>query len=337
MLPLLFRLPPERAHTLALTLLRWAAHLRITHYVLRPLFEVHDSRLATSAFGLHFKNPIGLAAGYDKNGVAVNGLAALGFGHVEVGTVTRRPQSGNPRPRVFRIPEAQAVINRMGFPNEGVEKLQVASGKWQVAGSKCIVGVNISKGKDTPLEQAADDYCELLKQVHPFADYVTINISSPNTQGLRQLQGRAALETLLLAVTRVREGLPTRAPLLLKIAPDLNEGEIDDVLAAATACGIDGLIATNTTLSREGVPTYAAPLTGGLSGAPLRAHATAIVRYLAQRTALPIIGVGGIMNPADALEKLDAGATLVQVYTGLVYYGPGLARDINRALLIRNK
>ncbi len=332
--PLLFRLDPERAHTLTLTLLRWAGQLPITHYLLRLLFEVNDPRLAVEAFGLKFKNPVGLAAGYDKNGIAVRGLGALGFGHIEVGTVTRLPQPGHPRPRVQRVPEAQAVVNAMGFPNDGIEKLKVESGKWQVAGGTQI-GINIGKGKDTPLERAAEDYCALLEQVYQHADYVAVNVSSPNTLNLRQLQARAAMEALLKAIAAVRDGLSPRVPVLVKLAPDLTESELDDALAAITACGMDGLIATNTTTRREGLPGYAIPLTGGLSGWPLRARATEVIRYLARHTALPIVGVGGIMSADDALEKLDAGARLVQVYTGLVYAGPGLIRSINQRLLKR--
>lgn len=332
--PLLFRLDPERAHHLTLILLRWAGQLPIAHNLVRTRFEVNDPRLAIEAFGLKFKNPVGLAAGYDKNGVAVRGLSALGFGHIEVGTVTRQPQTGQPRPRVHRVPEAQAVINAMGFPNEGGDALQVASRKWHVTPITRL-GINIGKGKDTPLEEAADDYCALLKQAHGRADYVTINVSSPNTLNLRQLQARAAMEDLLKAVAAVRDSLTPRLPVLVKIAPDLSEQEIDDALAAITTCGMDGLIATNTTVSRAGLPDYARPLKGGLSGAPLQARATEIVRYLARRTALPIIGVGGIMNADDALKKLDAGARLIQIYTGLIYTGPGLTRAINEAIVRR--
>jgi dihydroorotate dehydrogenase len=332
--PFLFRLDAERAHHLTLTLLRWAGQAPITHYLLRSLFEVSDPRLEVEAFGLKFKNPVGLAAGYDKNGVAVRGLSALGFGHVEVGTVTRLPQVGNSRPRVFRVTESNALINRMGFPNEGVERLCMESGAWRARG-RVRIGINIGKGKETPLERAAEDYCALLEQVHDLADYVTLNVSSPNTLGLRQLQARAALEDLLKAVTVTRDGLTPRVPLLVKIAPDLTELEIDDMLAAALDSGVDGLIATNTTISREGLPSHVANMAGGLSGAPLRARSTEVIRYIAQHTEgkLPIVGVGGILSPEDALEKLHAGAKLIQIYTGLVYAGPGLAREINRALL----
>jgi dihydroorotate dehydrogenase len=325
---LLFRLDPERAHALTLAALR----LPLAEVILQALFEVNEPRLAVEAFGVRFRNRVGLAAGYDKNGVAVNGLAALGFGHIEVGTVTRLPQPGNPRPRVHRVPEARAVVNAMGFPNDGVEALRVESRQWKVAARDMRIGINIGKGRDTPLERAAEDYCALLERVHDRADYVAVNLSSPNTPGLRQLQTRAFIEELLRAITATRDRLPKRVSLLVKLAPDLTEAELDDALAAATACGIDGLIATNTTVSRDGLPGHAQALNGGLSGEPLRARATEVIRYLARRTALPIIGVGGILCAADAVEKLDAGATLIQVYTGMIYSGPGLAKSINLRL-----
>lgn len=323
--PLLFRLDAEQAHNLSLNALRVVGQLPMTNDLLHKLFDVNDSRLHAEAFGLEFKNPVGLAAGYDKNGIALAGLSGLGFGHIEVGTVTLKPQAGNPKPRVYRVPPAGAVINAMGFPNRGVAKLTLGRGT--------TIGINIGKNKATPPEQAGAEYAELLRQVHSQVDYVTVNVSSPNTPGLRQLQGRALLETLLRAVTETREALARRVPVLVKIAPDLSEAEIDDVLSAAEGCGLDGVIATNTTVRREGVPERWARLPGGLSGAPLRARATEVVRYVARHSRLPVIGVGGIASAADALEKLRAGARLVQVYTGLVYAGPGLVRQINLGLL----
>ena len=325
--PLLFRLDPETVHHLTLGLLRWAGNFPPTHAFLRAMFVVEDARLQTEAFGVQFKNPVGLAAGYDKNGIAVSGLSALGFGHVEVGTVTLKPQPGNPRPRIFRIPESNAVINRMGFPSDGVDALKLGHADTRI-------GVNIGKNKETSLERAADDYCELLRRVHAQADYVAINVSSPNTPGLRQLQSREAIQELLQAIVITRNSLSCRVPVLVKVAPDLSDAEIDDVIAAIFNVGLDGIIATNTTLSREGVSNRVNE-TGGLSGAPLRARATQVIRYIAERTQdkLPIIGVGGVASAQDAIEKLDAGARLVQVYTGLVYRGPGLVREINRALL----
>jgi len=320
--------------------LRGAGRFPVARRLLGNLFEVNDPRLEVEAFGLRFKNPVGLAAGYDKNGVAASGLSALGFGHLEIGTLTRLPQAGNPRPRVQRIPKAQALVNSMGFPNAGIEALPLRlRGAPGLSGSGRLptrIGVNLGKGRDTPLEKAVDDYSALLSALHARgqADYVAINVSSPNTQGLRQLQARDALEALLSALVELRDGLRPRLPLLVKIAPDLSEAEADEVLAAVAGWGADGLIVSNTTVNRDGVP-LAADLPGGVSGAPLRARSTAMIRRLARQSAgrLPIIGVGGILSATDALEKLRAGAALVQIYTGLVYTGPGLVREINRELL----
>lgn len=326
--PLLFRLDPETAHHFTLGLLRWGGNLAPTRELLRAMFAVDDPRLQVNAFGLQFKNPVGLAAGYDKNGVAVQGLAALGFGHVEVGTVTRLPQIGNEKPRVWRAPEANALVNRMGFPNHGVSELQLPR-------TAARVGVNIGKGKDTPLEQAADDYVELLERVHTRADYVAVNVSSPNTVGLRALQTRAFIEPLLRRIADTRDALSPRVPLLVKIAPDLSFAEIDAIVRAAREVNFDGVIATNTTISREGAPEYTRQWGGGMSGEPLRARSTHIIRHICETThrEFPIIGVGGVSDTASALEKLRAGATLIQMFTGLVYEGPGLVRRINQALL----
>lgn len=330
--PLLFRLDAERAHAITLNLLRWAGSLALSRLVLRRLFSFEQATLATELFGVSFPNRIGLAAGYDKNGVAVAGLACLGFGHIEVGTVTRHPQGGNPRPRVHRVPEACALINSMGFPNEGVAALRIPP-------APVRIGINIGKSKETPVERAAEDYCFLFEQVHRQADYVAINVSSPNTLNLRQLQGGAALAELLTTVTAVRNRLAPRRPILVKIAPDLSEREIDDVLDAITLSGVDGIIATNTTTTRTGISQRYAALPGGLSGAPLRSQATAVIRHVATQTGcrLPLIGVGGVMAPEDALEKLAAGAHLVQLYTGLIYSGPGLVRAINQAIHARSR
>jgi dihydroorotate dehydrogenase len=324
---LLFRLDPEQVHGLTLGLIRFAGDFPITSHLLRALFEVREPRLQVEVFGVRFKNPVGLAAGYDKDGVAVKGLSCLGFGHIEVGTVTRNAQAGNPPPRIQRVLEASALINSMGFPNAGVDALHVPRGAVRV-------GINIGKSKDTPLEQAAQDYCALLERVHPQADYVALNVSSPNTPGLRALQARAAIEELLRAVIAVRDRLEPRVPLLVKVSPDLTEPELDDLLAVVTTCGVDGVIATNTTLSRAGLSHYE-NVSGGLSGAPLRTRATEIIRHIARRTAgkLPIIGVGGIADANDALEKIRAGASLIQIYTGLVYAGPALVGAINRGLV----
>ncbi len=340
--PLLFKFDPEVIHKITLNLIQWAGILPPAYALLRAIFEVNDPRLQVEAFGVKFSNPIGLAAGYDKDGVAVRGLSALGFGHIEVGTVTRHKQIGNPKPRVQRVIESQGVINSMGFPNNGVDALKIRRGAAKV-------GINIGKSKDTPIEQAAEDYVELFKRVYRDADYVAINISSPNTLNLRQLQAREYIEGLLKEVTAVRDDLAhpstslrsaqnaRRVPVLVKIAPDLTEREVEDILGAIELAGADGVIATNTTIAREGIPAQVQGLKGGLSGKPLRDRSTAMVSCLYRKTGgkLPIIGVGGVMNPLDALAKLEAGAALVQVYTGLVYAGPSLVKHINQALLAR--
>lgn len=326
--PLLFRLDPETAHKLTLSLLRWGGDAAPTRAMLRAMYCVKDSRLKARAFGLEFKNRVGLAAGYDKNGVAVRGLAALGFGHIEVGTITRLPQIGNEKPRVWRAPEARALINRMGFPNTGVATLQLPK-------TEARLGVNIGKGIATPLEQAADDYVALLEQIHARADYVAVNLSSPNTPGLRALQARDAIEPLLKKIVDARTALDSRVPLLVKIAPDLSFDEIDGAVDAARDAGFDGVIATNTTTGRAGAPEYTQQWGGGMSGKPLQARATEVIRHIHTQTRgeFPIIGVGGVSDAASALEKLRAGATLIQLFTGLVYEGPGLVRRINEALL----
>lgn len=342
--PILFQLDPERAHQLTLRLLSLPVAPTLARW-----FDFSDPRLALNVFGLTFRNPVGLAAGYDKNGLALRGLAALGFGHLEAGTVTRQPQAGNPHPRIFRLPADEALINRMGFPNEGVDALLDLSGLRQSlpprnlsrdpTGLSCRLGINIGKGKGTPLDRAVEDYVALLTQVAPHADYVVVNVSSPNTPGLRQLQSKVFVGDFLGQIASARAKLDRCVPLLIKIAPDLSWLELDDILEAIGNKGLDGIVATNTTLSRDELcsPQRLCAETGGLSGRPLRARSTEIVRYIHQHTEgkLPIIGVGGINNAAAALEKLDAGAKLVQVYTGLIYEGPGLVAAINRGIAAR--
>jgi dihydroorotate dehydrogenase len=283
-------------------------------------------------FGLQFPNPVGLAAGYDKDGLGWRGLACLGFGHIEVGTVTLKSQPGNPRPRLFRLPEDQALINRMGFPGKGADYVLQRLASPRPPG--LVLGVNLGKNKDTPLEEAAQDYLALLCKFAPAADYLAINVSSPNTVGLRRLQARDALEDLLKVLISERDTLHEhsgrRSPLLLKLAPDLSESELEDALQVALACGIDGLIATNTTIERDGLHSARAGEAGGLSGAPLARRSLEITRWICKRTEgrLPLISVGGIFSPAQALERLEAGAALVQVYTGLIYAGPALPSQI---------
>lgn len=292
-----------------------------------------------NAMGLHFPNRIGLAAGLDKNGEAVDGLAGLGFGSIEVGTVTPRPQPGNPKPRLFRLPEAEGIINRMGFNNGGIDALlgNIASSRFVKNGG--ILGINIGKNFDTPVEKAADDYLICLEKAYAAASYVTVNISSPNTKNLRDLQGHDALDDLLRRIMARRESLAQQhgrqVPVVLKIAPDLDSDQIQVIADALRRHRVDGVIATNTTLSREGVAHLRdGNETGGLSGAPLFERSTDVVRQLAARlnNELPIIAAGGIMSGDDARQKIDAGASLVQIYSGLIFRGPCLVQQIARAL-----
>lgn len=350
--PLLFRLDPERAHTLTLYVLRFTGQFAPLRFFVNKYFESPPKPV--TAFGLTFRNPVGLAAGYDKDGLAARGLAALGFGHLELGTVTPRPQPGNPKPRVFRLPEDRAVINRMGFPGLGADFLHHQL-SFSRPLSPVILGINLGKNKDTPNEEAARDYLVLYDRFASLADYLAINVSSPNTAGLRRLQAREALEDLLgqLANRRISESANqpitnnnypltndhSPPPLLVKLSPDLTDDELDDALDAITRTGMDGVIATNTTLRREGprgegLPSPRAPEAGGLSGAPLAAQSTEMIAKIHARTQgkLPIIGVGGVMSPDNAKAKLDAGAVLVQVYTGLIYAGPGLVKRIVEVL-----
>jgi dihydroorotate dehydrogenase len=329
--PLLFRLDPEASHRLTLQLLRIAGNFSLSNWFLSQLYKTESKPV--QAFGLTFRNPIGLAAGYDKDALAINGLAALGFGHLEVGTVTPEPQAGNPRPRVFRLAEEKAVINRMGFPSQGM--LKVAGRMSRVRGrSSVIVGVNLGKNKDTPLEEAARDYIALMKVFAPLADYLTINISSPNTVGLRRLQGREMLDGLLHQLQAASYKLQVKCPILVKISPDLSEEELEDAVGVIFDQGADGIIATNTTLAREEVKSTLKGEAGGLSGSPLKGRSEAVLSRVVKLVngKVPIISVGGIMSADDAKKRLALGASLVQVYTGLVYRGPGLVKQILKNL-----
>lgn len=353
--PLLFRLEAEAAHALTLQALRVAQSIPPALWILRVTYSARSKPV--HAFGLTFKNPVGLAAGYDKDGVAIAGLAALGFGHVEIGTVTPLPQAGNPRPRVFRLVEDEAVINRMGFPSRGSQFVQLQlnpglRGNWieRLLGwnvrkkyvtprrRPTILGVNLGRNKETSNEEAVFDYLALLQSFAPYADYLTINVSSPNTIGLRQLQARDALESLLTHLHQQRlleqKRLERRVPILVKLAPDLTEAELDEAVEASLRARVDGIIATNTTLARQGLQSARQGESGGLSGSPLRARSEAVLRQLVKRVGgeVPIVSAGGIMSPEDAKRRLDLGATLVQVYTGLIYRGPGLVKEILQAL-----
>ncbi len=329
--PLIFRLDPEQAHDITLQALRMLGAYPFLSHIIKSFYTAHSrTHDPVNAFGLTFSNPLGLAAGYDKDGLGWRGLAALGFGHIEIGTVTPKPQPGNPRPRIFRIPEERAVINHMGFPGRGSNFVanQLAKSKRKKPG--VILGVNIAKNKDTPNETAADDYVFLLKKFSPLADYLAVNVSSPNTVGLRRLQAREYLEGLLKQLADERSRLDVQRPILVKIAPDLTDMELDDALGAILATGMDGVIATNTTICRDILHSEKGAKEGGLSGAPLTVMSRKMVARIHERTGglLPIIGVGGIMAPEDARVMLSVGATLIQVYTGLIYAGPGLVRDI---------
>jgi dihydroorotate dehydrogenase len=328
--PFLFRLDPEQAHGLTLNLIRLAGALPPVRALLRAWYAGPDKPV--SAFGLTFRNPVGLAAGYDKDGLGWHGLETLGFGHIEVGTVTLRPQPGNPRPRIFRLPQDQAVINRMGFPGKGAEFVRKQLCSPRPAG--LVLGINLGKNKDTPLEEAAGDYLALMKIFASLGDYLAINVSSPNTVGLRRLQARKELESLLGELNRERRvqeaQLGRRVPVLVKLAPDLSAEELEDALEVLQRTEMDGVIATNTTIAHDGLSGKRAGEMGGLSGAPLTQRSTQMIRQICRYTEgkLPVIGVGGVMNAGDARQKLEAGATLVQVYTGLVYAGPGLVKQI---------
>ena len=338
--PALFKTDPERIHQTTLRLLEMAGAWTSLSAILQRIYCVDDASLQVNLWGLTFSNPIGLAAGYDKDGQGMRGLACLGFGHLELGTVTPLPQDGNPRPRIFRLPEDRAVVNRMGFPNRGGDALRT---RLQLGVPKgVILGVNIGKGLETLLADAAEDYLRLMGDFYPLADYLAVNVSSPNTVGLRRLQARETLDDLLRQLTDLRSKLWHQyhkdVPILIKIAPDLQNDELKDAVEVVLKWGIDGVIATNTTTSRGGLRSRSSEEAGGLSGAPLKARSTEIIRLIHKFTdgSLPIIGVGGVFNIADVLEKIEAGASLVQLYTGLVYRGPGLVREILEGLRSKN-
>jgi dihydroorotate dehydrogenase len=328
--PLLFALDPETAH-----------HLTLKLSGLAGMLAARPPACPVRAMGLEFPNPVGLAAGLDKHAEHVDALAALGFGFLELGGVTPRAQPGNPRPRLFRIPAAQALINRFGLNSVGIEEFVANLSR---SGKPCVIGVNVGKNKDTPNDRAADDYARCLESLYPHVDYVSLNVSSPNTAGLRDLQDAGALTSLLSGVRKRRDKLRDvhgrNVAIALKIAPDLDESAIRSIADIVRRERIDGVIATNTTLARADVEQLPNGMqTGGLSGAPLRERSTRVIRTLAAALGgeLPIIGVGGILSGADAAEKLDAGATLVQLYTGLVYRGPELVNECVSACLARSR
>ncbi len=327
--PLLFKLDPESAHTITFSAIQQAQKLGLLKNTAIPC----QSRIV---MGLSFPNPVGLAAGLDKNGDYLDALAALGFGFIEIGTVTPRPQPGNPKPRLFRIPEANAIINRLGFNNHGVDRL---IDNVKNSGYRGILGINIGKNFDTPMEHAVDDYRIGLQKVYRHASYVTVNISSPNTKNLRQLQTADALDRLLGELkseqTKLAQTHGKYVPMAVKIAPDLETAEIESIAALLMKHRIDGVIATNTTISRADIAHLpVAQESGGLSGAPLTQRATAVIQQLQGllQGAIPIIGVGGILSAADAQAKIDAGASLIQLYSGLIYRGPDLIKEVAQAI-----
>jgi dihydroorotate dehydrogenase len=334
--PLLFRLPAEKAHHLTFNSLKTLMHLPGAAAIAESQFKVVDKRLERGLFGLKFPNPVGLAAGLDKNALLVDELAHFGFGFIEIGTLTPRTQAGNPLPRLFRLPTDKGLINRMGFNNEGVE---AAAERLRQSKHRTIIGGNIGKNKDTPNEEAEKDYRICFEALYEVVDYFVVNVSSPNTPNLRALQEREPLQRLILSLQEQNIKKAKPKPILLKIAPDLNEAQLDDIVALAAETKLAGLIATNTTISRSGLRTPGTTVeamgAGGLSGKPLTQRSTKVIRYLHKQSggSVPIIGVGGIFSPEDALEKLAAGASLIQLYTGFIYEGPALVKKINQALL----
>ena len=338
--PLLFALSPEAAHRITFQVLDLAAAFPPTRWLLRSMFCLSDKRLEKKVLGLNFPNPVGLAAGFDKDGKHIPGLACLGFGFIEVGTVTPIAQDGNPQPRLFRLPKDKALINRMGFNNEGLDALTENLKNLRQKGlpNGVLIGGNIGKNKVTPNEEAVRDYLICFEKLFPWVDYFVVNVSSPNTPGLRELQEKEPLTQLLNQLQAKNKLQAAPKPILLKIAPDLTDSQLDDIADIVQTTQLAGVIATNTTISRAGLNTDESQITaigmGGLSGAPVRERSTVVIRYLRGKMgkSVVIIGVGGIDSAQSAQEKLDAGADLVQVYTGLIYEGPSLVRRILKGI-----
>jgi len=333
--PLLFRFPAEKAHHLTTSVFATLLSVPLLGKFVRSQFKYEHKALEREVFGIKFPNPIGLAAGFDKDGRHYTTMSALGFGFIEIGTVTPVGQTGNPQPRLFRLPQDKGLINRMGFNNEGVEAMARRLEKYGKQG--LIIGGNIGKNKLTPNEEAYKDYELCFEKLYPLVDYFVVNVSSPNTPGLRALQAKEPLTKLLRHLMALRAEKIKKLPVLLKIAPDLGKEEIDDVLDIVSAVGLDGLIATNTTISRDELSASEEELSqignGGLSGEPLRNRSLEVIRYLrSQNKSLPIIGVGGISEPEHAVDMIKAGADLVQIYSGLVYSGPGLIKRTKKLL-----
>ena len=329
--PILFLFDPERVHYFTFSVIKIISSIPGASFIIRRLYTVNDKRLERTVFGLKFPNPVGLAAGFDKNAVLYKELTHFGFGFIEIGTLTPKGQPGNPKKRLFRLKEDDAIINRMGFNNEGVEDAVTRLKK----NKNVLIGGNIGKNKVTPNEDAVNDYIYCFNALFDYVDYFVVNVSSPNTPNLRALQDKEPLTHLLSTLKALNDKKENAKPILLKIAPDLSDDQLLDIIDIVTSVKIDGVIATNTTLSREGLQSKHKTEMGGLSGKPLTQRSTEVIRFLVEKSnnAFPIIGVGGIHSPADALEKLQAGAALVQLYTGFVYEGPAVVKRINKALL----
>ena len=334
----LFLFNPEFIHHITFKIIKVGGMIPGKMWSWRLIFKVKDARLEREVFGLKFDNPVGLAAGFDKDAKLFDELASFGFGFIEIGTVTPLPQDGNPKPRLFRLKDDSGLINRMGFNNLGIEAVVARLRRKK---SDIIIGGNIGKNKVTPNEEAANDYAICFEKLFPYVDYFAVNVSSPNTPGLRDLQEKAPLTALLNSLQELNNKKDKRKPILLKIAPDLTNEQLDDIIDIVADTKIDGVIATNTTIDRSGLKTDKNKVdaigNGGLSGKPVGLRSTQVIKYLADKSnrAFPIIGVGGIHSAEDALEKLDAGATLLQVYTGFIYEGPSLVKRINKAILKR--
>jgi dihydroorotate dehydrogenase len=334
----LFLFNPEFIHHITFKIIKIGGMIPGKMWSWRLIFRVKDSSLEREVFGLKFDNPVGLAAGFDKDAKLFDELASFGFGFIEIGTVTPLPQDGNPKPRLFRLKDDSGLINRMGFNNQGIEAVVARLRRKK---SDIIIGGNIGKNKVTPNEEAANDYAICFEKLFPYVDYFAVNVSSPNTPGLRELQEKAPLTALLNSLQELNNKKDIRKPILLKIAPDLTNEQLDDIITIVADTKIDGVIATNTTIDRSGLKTDKNKVdaigNGGLSGKPVGLRSTQVIKYLADKSnrAFPIIGVGGIHSAEDALEKLDAGATLLQVYTGFIYQGPSLVKRINKAILKR--
>lgn len=336
--PLFFSFDPEKIHHFTFSLLRFTNKIGLGG-ILRSMGKIENPKLERELFGIKFPNPVGLAAGFDKDAKLYKELSNVGFGFIEIGTVTPKPQAGNEKPRLFRLKEDAAIINRMGFNNGGVDEAVERLKKNPVQGERghILIGGNIGKNKTTPNEEAVDDYMICFEALFDYVDYFVVNVSSPNTPNLRELQEKKPLTDLLQTLQDRNDSKERRKPILLKIAPDLTDDQLLDIIEIVSTTKIDGVIATNTTISREGISSENKKEMGGLSGKPLTNRATEVIRFLSEKSnkSFPIIGVGGIHSAEDALEKLDAGASLVQLYTGFVYEGPNLIKDINKAILNR--